>query len=584
MLKIRNYFIAIAVVFAISTAYALIGVQDAKAEAAGSGAAYTDLIKRIEALEANGAGNVSAGKIRGLNIGFDVRHRFEVRAEDFAAATGAAAFETVAGTIAAGTVAGERILSTGPAVAGATGRTNETIDFTLQRVRLTFDADINKNVRAFINLQDQRVFGEEGQAFGATGTLGNLGRTDLLEGYVEARNLGDLSPILSAIELRIGRWQAAYGNDRLIGTLNWTNQGRAYDGARVRWADKGNWVDLFAFQVEEMGPAPGGSSGVALGATLGAATIDVDEVLYGLYTHFKVYEGNVFEPYGIARVRSAKDTVGDTVALPLVGTGEQRYTAGFRLEGKNIPGLGGLDYTIEPAWQFGKVEGLRATDFSSTLGLTGLGASGAGGGTANTAMLAENESQVIQAHAVHAEVGYTFKSVPWTPRIGYAYSFASGDERPDTGSAKTFDHLYPTAHAHNGYMDMVSWQNIEDHQIHLSAKPTKKLALDLKVHFFELDEEADSWYNVAGGTGWGGGAARTRVGADRVLNTGTGVLRSVDETLGQEIDVTVKYNLFENFGIVAGYSHFFADDFIEDTGNGIDRGSDWAYFQTTVKF
>lgn len=77
MLKIRNYFIVFAVVVAISSAYALVGVQDAKAQAAGSGAAYTDLIKRIEALEADAVGNVTAGDITGLKIGFEVRHRFE---------------------------------------------------------------------------------------------------------------------------------------------------------------------------------------------------------------------------------------------------------------------------------------------------------------------------------------------------------------------------------------------------------------------------------------------------------------------------------------------------------------------------
>jgi len=42
--------------------------------------------------------------------------------------------------------------------------------------------------------------------------------------------------------------------------------------------------------------------------------------------------------------------------------------------------------------------------------------------------------------------------------------------------------------------------------------------------------------------------------------------------------------MFENFGVVAGYSHFFSGDFIEDTGGGVDRGVDWFYLQTTVKF
>jgi hypothetical protein len=336
---------------------------------------------------------------------------------------------------------------------------------------------------------------------------------------------------------------------------------------------------------------------------------DIDEVLYGMYTHFKIHDGVVVEPYAIARSRSAENTqpagrmitvehpldlggLGHSPLHPVVTprnkSGEQRYTFGFRFAGKNMPELPGLDFTIEPAWQFGKTEGLRPGDFdkrqqsyTETVGWTPLGLfphdHTVPYSTGNTV------SQTIQAFAIHAEVGYTFKNVPWTPRIGYAYSFASGDDKPNQGSSKTFDHLYPTGHAHNGYMDITGWQNIKDHQIHLNIKPTKKLVVDAKLHFMSLDESADALYSVAGGTGYGGGRGVNRWGSDSFVNNG-GMLENVDNTLGQEIDLTVKYKLFKNFGVVAGYSHFFADDWIEDTGAGLDRGVDWAYLQTSVKF
>ena len=214
-MRIRNYFIAFAVVFAISSAYALIGVQDAKAQSAGSGAAYTDLIKRIEALEESGGGNVTAPKIKGIKMGGSIRHRFEMQHEF-----------------------------------GGTGDYVE--DFTLQRVRLYFDLDVNKNVRGYIKLQDVRTWGIEESAAG-NGTVGNLGRVDLLEGYVDLKNLGDLSSALENISVRLGRWQWFYGDHRLIGHLNWANQGRAYDGVRIRYDNKkGAWLDLFASFVDEM--------------------------------------------------------------------------------------------------------------------------------------------------------------------------------------------------------------------------------------------------------------------------------------------------------------------------------------------
>jgi len=190
-----------------------------------------------------------------------------------------------------------------------------------------------------------------------------------------------------------------------------------------------------------------------------------------------------------------------------------------------------------------------------------------------------NSKENIDAWAIHAEAGYTFKNLPWTPRIGYAYSFASGDDNFDVGSQQTYKQVSPTQHAHNGYMDVTSWQNIIDHQLHFNVKPTKKLVVDVKAHFFELDKQSDNWYNVGGGV--------ARAGADFyqvVDNDGDAGVDTVDDELGQEIDVTLKYKMFENFGVVAGYSHFFAGDFIEDTGGGMDRGVDWFYLQTTVKF
>ena len=69
---------------------------------------------------------------------------------------------------------------------------------------------------------------------------------------------------------------------------------------------------------------------------------------------------------------------------------------------------------------------------------------------------------------------------------------------PTAGTDQTFRQISPTQHAHNGYMDITSWQNIVDHQIHLSVKPTKKLVVDVKAHFFSLDEVNDAWYHVGG--------------------------------------------------------------------------------------
>ncbi len=506
MTKIKS-FVVFASVFAILSAFALVGVSDVKAQES----AMSDLVKRIEALESKGAGgNVSAPKIRGLKIGGMVKHRFEYR--DDSDGNGDA----------------------------------EDSDFTLQRIWLDFDADISKHLRGFVRLQDSRTWGAE------QSTVGNLSRVDLMEGWVDIRNLDDWSPWLKNISLKFGRWQQWYGNHRLIGHLNWANQGRGYDGIKLRWDDKkGNWIDAFAYSISE--DSTGGVSGETgvLASTTSRASNTKDELFWGFYSHFNMpgIKGVAAEPYLIIRNRSrdASDALVTTnVGLGVDGAGhelgaaslggEQRYTLGWRVTGKNMEALPGLDFTFETTFQRGKVEpaGTRA-------------------------------SMDISAHAGAYGGGYTFSNVPWTPRIGYDYVYASGDRRPGSGDSKTFSQLYPTGHARLGYIDFHGWQNIKDHQLHLTLKPTKKLLLKADYHIFDAYKHGDAWYTVGGGARGG--------------TTG-----NTDTEYGEELDLTVKYQLFKHMGVTVGYSHYFIDDAIENIRQPNDKDTDWFYIQSVVKF
>ena len=492
---------------------------------------YANLLNRIEALESRSGGNVTAPKIRGIKIGGSIRHRFEMQHEF------------------------------GGSQVGATSSNVKTEDFTLQRVRLYFDMNVNKNVRAFIKLQDVRTWGIERSAAG-NGTVGNLGRVDLNEAYVELRNLGDLSSALENISVKIGRWQWFYGDHRLIGTLNWANQSRSYDGMRVRWAKNNNWIDLFGSSVDEFDTGSDAAAG-EVDATGAAARGSQDEVLWGFYSHFKVTDGLAVEPYMINRFRSRDQ---DGVDSGAITAGEQRYTLGARIVGKKIPWLPGVDFKLEQAWQFG--------DTNPTTGIN-----------AGTDM-------DIDAFAGAWGVGYTFSNVAWSPRIGYQFAFASGDDNVTDDDLETFDHLYPTGHARLGYMDFHAWQNIEAHKIEFSAKPTKKLLLKADLWFFEAAEEEDTRFGVVGGLGSSAGGMGGRGAVPVDARTGLPIR---DDEYGTELDLVFKYKLFKNFGIVGGYSHYWTDDFIENaigaggrgnaaTGGGDDADADWIWLQTTVKF
>lgn len=169
------------------------------------------------------------------------------------------------------------------------------------------------------------------------------------------------------------------------------------------------------------------------------------------------------------------------------------------------------------------------------------------------------------AFAMHAEAGYTFKDTMWTPRAAIGYDFSPGDDDPTDGDHNTFDNLYPTNHIHYGQMDLFNWTNSHQIELDVSASPMEKVKIFGEVHFNFIDEENDAWYNAGGGV-----LRRAAAGTDP------------GSYIGTEIDLKAKYTPSDWFAFEVGYSHFFAGDYIDDTGN--DDDADWGYMMTTITF
>jgi hypothetical protein len=427
-------------------------------------------------------------------------------------------------------------------------------EITLLRTRLNIDADVNDYLRAFIELQDNRAFGDEDEdntearktgtdlRLSTRGTMGNLGRVDLLQGFLELKSLAPVSSALSDVSVKIGRFQMSYGGERLISEYDWSNQGRAFDGARVRYAKEKGWIDAFITQIDE-------DFSDAVGS-------DRDEIFWGIYGHCAALEGIIdeIEPYFLGRNQSSSMGEKSSFGFPFTDiTQEDRYTAGIRLAGEPT-GLPGFDYEIEGAYQFGHV---------SILG---------------------DDLDIEDAYAFFASAGYTFRDMPWMPRFGGGFSYATGTSGGELGDEEfnTFDQLYPSGYELGlGHMELVGWQNIIDYRVNVSAKPTKKWFLEAVFHFLYLEEEADAWYNANGNAV----AVWNRSGS------------KPNDQLGKELDLSAKYELFRNFHLAFGYSHFFAGNYIDDinvktiesvgtedeVGFG-DSDADWFYVMTTLKF
>ncbi|HUH12859.1 MAG TPA: alginate export family protein, partial [Longimicrobiales bacterium] len=182
--------------------------------------------------------------------------------------------------------------------------------FTSMRTRLWLSAVLQEDVSALVQIQDVRLWGEETSTIDASADA-----LDFHQAWVELGN-----PAAGARALRVGRQELAYGEERLLGALDWVQGARAFDGARLRTRHGDLALDGFAMRLREDEVYPSDASFLGLYGTLPMAGL-LD--LYALY-----------------------NTEGDDVT--------DQYTLGGRWVG--VPGP--LSWRIEAARQVGVRQGL----------------------------------------------------------------------------------------------------------------------------------------------------------------------------------------------------------------------------------
>ena len=194
--------------------------------------------------------------------------------------------------------------------AGATGGSRT---WTSMRTRIAASFAPSNTVRAFVQLQDVRIFGEE------SNTLSDFraDNLDLHQGWVQVgRDDAGLS-------LRAGRQELSYGGQRLIGAVGWAQQGRAFDGARLRaFPSERAQVDVLGIQLSESF----------------AASRDADATFWGAYGVIQAGAGRSLDLFALRQGFEAADA--DT----------KQWTAGLRYVATD----GGFTYRVEGAVQTGE--------------------------------------------------------------------------------------------------------------------------------------------------------------------------------------------------------------------------------------
>jgi hypothetical protein len=305
--------------------------------------------------------------------------------------------------------------------------------YALSRLRLNMRVAPTYWMRFQFQAQDSQVFGKntkpDAPPFENT--------IDMRQAYAE---FGKAE--VPSVLLRVGRQEMFFGEQRLIGHLNWTNTARSFDAARLTLTHKNYKVDLFSASVVNLREATADKS--TGGNPLHGA--------YGSIT--KVVPNATIEPYVLWRL--ARGTRTET-GLP---GKTDRVVYGTRFAGKIAKNW---DYSIEAVGQTGSVG-----------------------------------SDSISAMASHATIGYTLTALAKKPRLVAEYNYASGDNTPGDGKQQTFDQLYPTGHDKLGLADQVGWKNIHDLRSGIEFKWTPKLTVTGFYHSWWLASTRDALYNAAG--------------------------------------------------------------------------------------
>jgi hypothetical protein len=384
----------------------------------------------------------------------------------------------------------------------------------LQRFRLGLGYDVNPWLKFYIQGQDVRELG--GSRPNEIGVAAAEGDDvfDILRAYVQ---IGNVKKGLSAT---IGRQFLSYGDQRLVGPLEWLNQARVFDAVKLRYTAQKWSLDAFV------------SSPVTFRDHMWNQSpfLDNDETQNDMFSG--LYFSTLFVPFNKTTDFYVFHKRDDGNA----NFGPRRDDSSFLTFGtlwKGDPAkLGGWDYETEMAYQTGEVSGRN-----------------------------------LSAFAGHWGVGYNWLKHSWKPRVAFQYNYGSGDGDNNDGDIGTFQNLYPTNHLFYGYMDTTGWVNMHNPQLNISFSPSAKLKVMIDYHLYWMANTADSWYRVNG---------VTRV---RPLN---GASVSAGNFRGQEIDLTAIYKLNPHVAFQAGYSVFFPGDYLSDTGT--DSTAHFAYAQVQIDF
>ncbi len=362
----------------------------------------------------------------------------------------------------------------------------------LERTRLQGSVENHAlNLEGFIQIQ----------WYGRWGGRNKRSDVDLYQATVQWEKIGG-----SSMSLKAGRQEFLYGSAYFIGANDFYN-GLTWDGA------KGSMKPVDSFTID------------LLGAKMGKLNPgDPDIYLVGLYNTYQIFKEGSIEGYLFYNKGGFPISHREFV---LIDSGQEWFTLGGRFSGK----MGGLDYGLEPQFQWGKVR-----------------------------QAVGDGRDLVRAYGGHIDLGYTFK-FPWQPRVFGSYAFGSGDNNPFDGRYREFH-----GSTFNDDSDLFGEMKVIPDQSGITVNDIH--ASGLQIWVLGLSVNPLSHLNV------------TARGHHFIANK---VPSGFSHRVGTEVDLVISYRLSKAISFIVGLEKFYTGRFFEEA-SGTKRNIEYGYIQAQLDF
>ena len=345
---------------------------------------------------------------------------------------------------------------------GTRGKNNTFI--VQQWARLGFNYSISPDVTFFFQAQHSKNWGVDRERISTdagTGMRGNATDANGTNGTIYARQAFMLvrNFMVPNLTVKAGRQLVVWGNHRMFGHFDWNNVGWTHDGLTANYklsktanlqcgmvADGGRANCKRIRHIRELHWCPP-SSHSRQASKSNVGTDDAD-IVY-VRAPMKI-AGLVLEP---TYIWHSGGTGGAGATVGPRPSDQSRHTLGGRAVKKFNAGSARVDATMEGYYQFGEIANMQYNRVGR-LQLAGV--------------------WISRPMPSISTAGLTLP-VPMAPRLSAEYNTASGEVAGD-GKFGGFDQMYPTNHIHFGYMDRMSWKNMNHYAFGLQMRPNARTA------------------------------------------------------------------------------------------------------------